>query len=125
MKVKTDYSKCPYITVGKLYKIELDSDGGHTIFDDVGDRVWIIIGDKGCPHLKNNRWQIIDEKPFDITQHEFSDERLSFSGDTLDADVGCCAYYDDSIAEVINYDFNKTDAIAIAKHFKLTAEDLK
>ena len=64
------------------------------------------------------------KKPFDITKHEFSDERISFS-DTLDVDVGCDAYYDDSIIEVANYDFNKKDAIAIAKHFGLTIEDLK
>ena len=126
MKVKTDYSQCAYITAGKVYGVEFYSDGDLAIVDDENEVIWIDIGEGGCPHLRGNNWVVVsDEKPFDITQHEWSDEKLSFSGGTFDVDFGHCTNSDDSVSEVVNLDFNKADAIAIAKHFKLTAEDLK
>lgn len=117
MKVKTDYSNCAYITEGKVYSIELDSDGEHTIIDDVGVKIWIVIDKSGCPHLRGNNWVVVsDEKPFDIAQHEFSD-----------ADV---ALHHCEFGElVLNVNFScavlcKQDAIAIAKALGVTGEDL-
>ena len=51
---------------------------------------------------------------FDITQHEWSDFlNLQASKEQLKFDVEGCGIY-----------FDRDDAIAIAKHFKLKAEDL-
>jgi len=61
----------------------------------------------------------------DASKYAFSDNRLSFSGGTFDACIDACDCCDGTVAEVVNFDFNKDDAIAIAKHFCLTAEDLK
>ena len=59
----------------------------------------------------------INRKPFDITKHEWSDsgiERLEVGG-------GVLTIY--SPEHTVNLTFD--DAIAIANHFGLTAEDLK
>ena len=59
-------------------------------------------------------------KEFDIAEHEFFDDRLEHDGDTLNAD------YDDGLTSATMYlDLRKKDAVAIAKHFNLTAEDLE
>ena len=58
-----------------------------------------------------------DKKPFDITQHEWSDSIADIeaeSGDTL-----VLKFHGSWIS------IDKDDAIAIAKHFNLTAEDLE
>ena len=113
MKVKTDYSKCAYITAGKVYSIELDSDGDHTIIDDVGEKIWIVIDKVGCPHLRGNNWVVVsDEKPFDITQHELNDHLTELESGNLG--VNDCGWIID-----------KERAIAIAKALGVTAEDLK
>lgn len=66
--------------------------------------------------------EIPPRKPFDITQHEWS------SGDFIDVFK---AYTDDTHLHFFIAPYchgrtwiNKSDAIAIAKHFKLNAEDL-
>lgn len=61
----------------------------------------------------------IKRKPFDISEHEFSDDKLSLLID--DADL--ISINDNCSGSC--FDLHKDDAIAIAKHFKLTAEDLK
>ena len=61
----------------------------------------------------------IPRKKFDISKHEFSDERIEFSQDEGGLLVEIEDFY--HVAACIN----KNDAIAIAKHFKLTVEDLK
>lgn len=72
--------------------------------------------------IKDNVY-VAGEKPFDITQHEWS------SGDFIDAFK---AHTDDAHLHIIIAPYchgrtwiNKDDAIAIAKNFKLTVEDLK
>ena len=73
-----------------------------------------------CRHCKGTG--IMPEvKPFDITKHEWSDreiELLPYS----------CSFNRARIAIGINGNeegrLNKNDAIALAKHFKLTPEDL-
>lgn len=66
---------------------------------------------------------VAGEKQFDIAQHGWS------SGDFIDVFK---AYTDDDHLHFIIAPYchgrtwiNKNDAIAIARHFKLTAEDLK
>lgn len=58
-------------------------------------------------------------KPFDITQHEFGDDKLSLligEGDLISINDNCSNSC---------FDLFRDDAIALAKHFGLTAEDLK
>ncbi len=60
-----------------------------------------------------------EEKPFDITKHEWSDKNLFSDG----------SMYQDKL-QIVEHDadgmvyLSKLDSIALAKHFKLTAEDL-
>lgn len=54
---------------------------------------------------------------FDISNHEFYDYTLSLHNHNKN---GVCFHVEDDYPE-----FNKKDIIALAKHFKLTAEDLK
>lgn len=61
----------------------------------------------------------MSEKEFDITQHEWSDSFISVESLNTDSDV---IRLDNDMYLV---DINKDDAIAISKHFKLTAEDLE
>lgn len=61
----------------------------------------------------------IPRKKFDISEHEFSDERIGFSQD----EKGLLVEVEGDFYEVAY--INKGDAIAIAKHFNLTAGDLK
>jgi hypothetical protein len=58
-------------------------------------------------------------KDFDITQHQWSDEFVSVETANTDSDV---IRLDNDMYLV---DIDKDDAIAIAKHFNLTAEDLE
>ena len=57
---------------------------------------------------------------FDITKHEWSDCDI----DSATPDGGEL-FIDDRDYEISSISINKDDAIAIAKHFGLTAEDLK
>ena len=62
----------------------------------------------------------IEKKPFDITKHLWSDSdvgKAESSGDDL--------IIEDSDYDISSILINKCDAIAIAKHFGLTAGDLK
>lgn len=63
---------------------------------------------------------VAGEKPFDIAQHEWSDGLVTFEMVDFENDVRL-------ICDNVDYEFfmGKKDAIALAKHFKLTAEDLK
>ena len=64
-------------------------------------------------------------KEFDITQHEFSDSNITHDGDTLNiTHEQWGGFLDGYSVETLYLEFNKQDAIAIAKHFNLTAEDL-
>ena len=66
-----------------------------------------------------DKQQMTDErKPFDIGEHEFGDDKLYLLID--DADL--ISINDNCSGSC--FDLYK-DEIAIAKHFKLTAEDLK
>ena len=59
------------------------------------------------------------EKPFNIAQHEWSDNFVSVEKSETNSDV---IRLDNDMYLV---DIDKADAIAMAKHFNLTAEDLK
>jgi len=61
----------------------------------------------------------IQRKKFDISEYEFSDERIGF----LQDDKGLLVEIEGDFYEVAY--INKNDSIALAKHFKLTAEDLR
>lgn len=61
----------------------------------------------------------MSEKEFDITQHEWSDNFINVCFSETNNDV---IRFDNDMYLV---DIEKSDAIAIAKHFKLTAEDLE
>ena len=69
--------------------------------------------------IKDNVY-VAGEKPFDITQHEWSDCELIFNR----LDIDCNIHLDSKDVDCGIF-INKSDAIAIANHFKLTAEDLK
>ena len=61
----------------------------------------------------------MSEKEFDIAQHEWSDSDIRYShrsGEEL--------YFDINGTQLPIF-VDKQDAIAMAKHFKLTAEDLE
>ena len=60
--------------------------------------------------------QIVKLAPFDITQHEWSDEAARFSKRNKEFIV---------LSTGRDLVLDKADCIALAKHFKLTAEDLK
>ena len=60
----------------------------------------------------------INQKPFDITKHEFSCDSfysVELRGGMIELEGEYC----------VNYTLNKKDVIAMALHFGLTAEDLK
>lgn len=59
-------------------------------------------------------------EPFDITQHEWSGDQVE--GATVEDE---CLFIDDNDYDISTISIDRKDAIAIAKHFKLTAEDLK
>ena len=59
------------------------------------------------------------EKPFSITQHKWSDSFVSVEKSETNSDV---IRLDNDMYLV---DIDKADAIAMAKHFNFTAEDLK
>lgn len=88
---------------------------------------WVAIGlnhpyIKRGPYSQNSKLtkcKPIQRKKFDISEHEFSDDKLSLLID--DADL--ISINDNCSGSC--FDLHKDDAIAIAKHFKLTAEDLK
>lgn len=58
-------------------------------------------------------------KPFDITQHEWSDDNMDRA--ISSSDVITLDFFDSALSVALS----KSDVVAIAKHFKLTAEDLK
>lgn len=64
------------------------------------------------------------ERPFDITQHEWSDSDVSdvYISDFDLIGIGIMSSDGD---QVVDFGVRKQDAIAIAKHFNLTAEDLR
>ena len=65
---------------------------------------------------------------FDITKHEFSDSRFEHDGGTLNLlcdESGWGVSLKECDYKALYLDFNKQDAIAMAKHFELTAEDLE
>ena len=65
------------------------------------------------------------QQQFDITKYEFSDSRLSFECDNLLITHQEWMCHTSGYAEVEIYaDISKQDAIALAKHFKLTEGDL-
>ena len=84
--------------------------------------IWIMDMKEHAPS-NNPRGVDVSSKPiprqqFDITKHEFSCSRLK--NDTLD--------YHDHVHFYTPYNtayINKQDAIALAKHFKLSEDDLK
>lgn len=59
MKVRTNFvpEDIDYLTVGKIYDVEGFYD--NKLMDDVGD--WIIIRVKGCAHLNDQPWEIVEE----------------------------------------------------------------
>ncbi len=62
--------------------------------------------------LDSSKSSLINRKPFDIIRHEVYDHISVFDADNL-------------VVEDAKWIINKDRAIAIAKHFGLTAEDLK
>lgn len=70
--------------------------------------------------FSKSKSRLIDRKPFNITQHEWSD--ITMQG----YEVAKCA----NSSIILNGSskskvLNKADAIAIARHFKLTGDDIK
>lgn len=112
MKVKTDYDGCSYITKGKIYDVEFDCDGDEMIVDDQGDLINIDFDD--CPHLYGNAWQVVEEESFDITKHELVD--YGYIGIKHNKNL---------YVKKNGFTIDRERSIAIAKHFNLTAEDLK
>lgn len=75
------------------------------------------ISDVAAADAEKFQTRPIPRKPFDITQHEWSCGSFYSSkvnGDSVILEGDYC----------VDYTVNKSDAIAIAKHFKLKAEDL-
>ena len=70
------------------------------------------------PRDDYNRGESINRKPFDISEYEFED-----------GDIERVAVEDGNVVALYNFELNtaitKRDTIALAKHFKLTADDLK
>lgn len=63
---------------------------------------------------------------FDISEYEFTDSRLEHDGDNLIAEYEQFQGHPFGYTtEQMYLELSKQDAIAIAKHFNLTAEDLK
>ena len=62
---------------------------------------------------------------FDITQHEWSDSDVNdvYIADYNLIGIGICC--NDNDGSVVDFGIRKQDAIAIAKHFGLTVEDLE
>ena len=60
---------------------------------------------------------------FDIREHHFSDHNLSHDGDTLNLETEEWSYYYDANVST-DIQINREDVIALAKHFRLTQEDL-
>lgn len=58
-------------------------------------------------------------EPFDITQHEWSDEDITYCIGLRDK-----VYLSDGV-KGFTLCLNKDDAVMLSKHFGLTAEDLK
>lgn len=72
---------------------------------------------QGCIELANSMSIPLIKKPFDITKHNWNG--VDFEGVDSDGDISLSqSYYVDS------FYISKRDAIALAKHFNLTAEDL-
>lgn len=68
---------------------------------------------------------VAGRKPFDITQHEWSDcMNLQFSGRDEGLDT-LCFKVDAGDGVFAFFDLDKSDGIAIAKALGVTAEDLK
>jgi len=57
---------------------------------------------------------------FDITKHEWSDDPITY----LDNDASGVELEAASSAWFVNFYLDKSDAIALARHFKLKPEDL-
>ncbi len=64
--------------------------------------------------------QPIPRKQFDISEHEFSDDDESFSVNGDFIVLKRCDNYTNP-----SFDIHRPEAIALAKHFKLTADDLR
>lgn len=93
----------------------VDSGDNSIIYESKNLCWWAGLGKPlACKRMDEGAIAII-RKPFDITQHEFSDEFTYFDFE-LHKDRG---------GIIIDGEVNRGDIIAIAKHFKLTAEDLK
>jgi len=79
---------------------------------------WINEHSKWNTRAPINKDQTI--KDFDITQHEWSDTPIKY----LDNDASGVELEATESAWFVNFYLDKSDAIALAKHFKLTPEDL-
>lgn len=68
-----------------------------------------------------------DNKPFDITKHEFSDDECVLDNSPIKGE--CLRFYCQSSLDDdgchYGFEHNRDDAIAIARHFNLTEDDLK
>lgn len=84
-----------------------------------------VISDIVISEPENFGARLLNKKPFDITKHEWSDFSWSINQQDRDAielyNHETCT--DDGDAEL--FQINKSDSIAIAKHFGLTEKDLK
>ena len=74
-----------------------------------------------CHYCTGKRNQeIVSEVEFDITKHEWSDKNLFSDGSMYQGKLQIVE--NDVIDGIVH--LSKADTIALAKHFKLTAEDL-
>lgn len=62
MKVRTNYSRVPYIEVGKIYEAEQDSETAFILKIGDGDMedgtCYCLF--RGCAHLDDNDWEIVE-----------------------------------------------------------------
>lgn len=127
MKIKTDYvpDDCDFLTAGKEYKVKKRRAGPRTlIYDDHGRLIMVNMRENDERGIR--KWQIVEEKPFDISDYKFSNLVDGLHVETIkEVEAkeflsiftwnGCCN---------IQTPLNKADAIAIAKALGVTGGDL-
>lgn len=114
------------------YCIENTSASIDVCFFNKDEAVNLYHGQVGEPYVNEFGIEDCDRliprlKPFDITQHEWLEETTSVERGDHDELVLCVEYWNSEFEADGDtaVHLSKSDAIAIAKHFKLKAEDLK
>ena len=116
MRIKTDYvpDDCDYLTAGKVYEARdytrknfgITCDNGMTIF----------LNPDESETLNGRAWQIVEDEPFDISEHVFDD--TSVKSATV---VNYGIVIESRSKDVLYF---KKDIIALAKAMGVTGGDL-